>query len=72
MERLLTKISYGSANPRDLVAFRESLKMLKPIRQVLAGFSSGVLQKIRDDIPDFSDLTDLLTRAIVDDPPLAM
>ena len=39
LERLLTKISYGSANPRDVLAFRESLKMLKPIRQALAAFA---------------------------------
>ena len=72
MERLLTKISYGSANPRDLVAFRESLKMTKPIRQVLSGFPAKVLQGICRDISDFSELTELLDRAIVDDPPLAM
>lgn len=72
MERLLTKISYGSANPRDLVSFRESLKMLKPIRQVLDGYDTKVLKGIHDDIADFSEMTDLLERAIVDDPPLAM
>jgi DNA mismatch repair protein MutS len=72
MERLLTKISYGSANPRDLLSFRESLKMLKPIRQVLSDFEDGDLAQIRDAISDFDDLVDTLQRALVDDPPLAM
>ena len=37
LERLLTKITYGTANPRDLTAFKTSLEMLPPIRYLLRG-----------------------------------
>ena len=72
LERLLTKISYGSANPRDLVAFRESLRMIRPIYQVLGGFDTEELVRIRGDLGNFDDLVERLTAAIQDDPPLAM
>lgn len=73
LERLLTKISYGSANPRDVLAFRESLKMLKPLRITLEDFpDTAALVRIHDDIADFDELVDLMDRAIVDEPPLAM
>ena len=38
LERLLSKVTYKTANPRDLIAFRNSLQMLPPIKTVLAGF----------------------------------
>ena len=38
LERLLGKVSYGSANPRDLIAFRNSLQMLPAIKTVVSGF----------------------------------
>ncbi len=72
LERLLTKISYGSANPRDLVAFRESLRMVRPIRQVLDGLEGEEFNRIKGDLGDFNALVDTLTAAICDDPPLAM
>ncbi len=72
IERLLTKITYGSANPRDLIAFRESLRMLRPIRQVLEDFPDGELHQIQENIGDYDALVDVLDRAIVDEPPLAM
>ncbi len=72
LERLLTKISYGSANPRDLLAFRESLRMIGPLRQVLVCFEEGELCRIAEDLGDFKDLVDRLSEALVDEPPLAM
>lgn len=74
IERLMTKISYGSANPRDVVSFRESLKMIAPMRQVLEPYSKedSELADIYKDLGNFDDLVDLLTRAIDDDPPMAM
>lgn len=45
LERLISKISYRSANPRDLIAFRQSLSMLPPIKQVLNSFEEGTLLK---------------------------
>ena len=70
LERLMTRVSYGSANPRDLIALRGSLSMFAPIRQVLEDFEGGLLKALRDDMDDFSDLVDLLSRSIEDEPPL--
>ncbi len=74
LERLLTRISYGSANPRDVLAFRESLKMLKPIRMTLEDFTEpdGDLKSIHDDIGNFDALVAIWDAAIVEEPPLAM
>ena len=70
LERLMTRVSYGTANPRDLIALRGSLSMFAPIRQVLEDFEGGLLSELRDDMDDFRDLVDLLNRSILDEPPL--
>ena len=70
LERLMTRVSYGTANPRDLIALRGSLSMFAPIRQVLEDFEGGLLTALRDDMDDFGDLVDLLNRSILDEPPL--
>ena len=70
LERLMTRVSYGTANPRDLIALRGSLSMFAPIRQVLEDFEGGLLKALRDDMDDFGDLVDLLSRSIEDEPPL--
>ena len=71
LERLISRISYKSANPRDLIAFASSLEMLPYIKQVLKEFKTPLLQKIYEDMDSLEDVTDLIKRAIVEDPPLA-
>ena len=72
LERLVGKISYQSANPRDLTAFKASLSMLPYIRTILGDMKSPLLQKLYEDIDPLEDLCDLVERAIIEDPPLAM
>ncbi len=72
LERLVGKISYQSANPRDLTAFKASLSMLPHIRTILGDMKSPFLQKLYEDIDPLEDLCDLVERAIIEDPPLAM
>ncbi|HCT92180.1 MAG TPA: DNA mismatch repair protein MutS [Lachnospiraceae bacterium] len=72
MERLISRISYQSANPRDLLAFRSSLEMLPHIRNVLREFSSPEMKQIYEDMDALEDICDLIGSAIVDEPPLAM
>ena len=64
LERLLGKISYKTANPRDLIAFRNSLQMLPPIRMVLGDFESQLLQNICEDVDGLEDLCGLIEDAI--------
>ena len=70
LERLLGKISYQSANPRDLIAFRNSLAMMKPIRKVLAAFQGALLSQVREDIDPLDDIFSLIDSAIKEDPPI--
>ena len=72
LERLLTRISYRSANPKDLLAFLQSLKMLSPIRGTLSQFSDPLLKGLLTDILPFEDLVDVLERGISEDAPLTV
>ena len=72
VERLLTKITYGTANPRDLTAFKTSLEMLPPVRYLLEEMQSDLLKEIHEDMDSLEDLCTLLRSAIRDEPPIAM
>ena len=72
LERLIMKITYGSANPRDLTAFRTSLEMLPPIRYILQDMQCELLKSITEDLDPLEDLCTLITNAIREDPPIAM
>ncbi len=72
LERLISKISYRSANPRDLVALRQSLTMLPSIKYLLQTFEQSDLKEYGDQLDDLKDLCDLVQAAIEEEPPLAM
>ena len=72
LERLISRVSYQSANPRDLIAFKTSIGMIPHIRRLLAQFQSEELQKVYEDMDELQDLYQVLDKAIVEDPPLAM
>ena len=71
LERLISRISYKSANPRDLVSFASSLEMLPYIKQLLSEFHAPLLQEINEDMDPLTDITELIRTSITDDPPLA-
>ena len=71
LERLLSKIAYKSINPRDLIAFKNSLKMLPHIKNLLGDFDNECLVNINSDIDELGDITSLIEKAIIDDPPLS-
>ena len=72
LERLITRITYGSANPRDLTAFCSSLEMLPSIHYILEDMNSELLCEIRDEMDTLEDLCTLVKSAIAEEPPLAM
>ena len=72
LERLLGRVSYRTANPRDLIAFRSSLEMLPSIQTVLQDTSAAFLTEIQSEMDDLSDLFHLIDDAIIDDPPIAV
>ncbi|MDD3801452.1 MAG: DNA mismatch repair protein MutS, partial [Desulfuromonas thiophila] len=72
LERLLSRISMGSASARDLVALRNSCQPLPPLRQ-LCGELAGVLAaRLHQQIDPLEDLAGLLARALADEPPAGL
>ena len=72
LERLIGRISYKTANPRDLIAFKTSLEMLPHIRRILAEFNSAILKELAGDLDPLEDLYALISRSIEDDPPITV
>lgn len=72
LERLLGRISFKTANPRDMIAFRNSLQMLPPIKTVMASFEKAELSFIRDEIDPLTDICSLIENAICEDPPFSI
>ena len=72
LERLISRISYKSANPRDLIAFQSSLSMLPYIKEIMGTFHSSLLQKINEQLDTLEDVCKLIEDAIMEEPPLAV
>lgn len=72
LERLIGRISYKTANPRDLISFKNSLKMLPHIKQILKEFTCPLVKELDSDLDCLEDLYQLLERAIVEDPPVTV
>lgn len=72
LERLITKIAYGSANPRDLTDFRSSLEMLPALLYILQEMKAELLKDLAVDLDPLEDLCILVKKAIREDPPIAM
>lgn len=72
MERLLGKIVTGRANGRDLLNLRQSLEEILPIKQTIKNSSTTFLKKTFNELDSLPELTDLVSRAIVDHPPITL
>lgn len=72
LERLISKVSYKSANPRDLIAFQSSLAMMPHIKFLLKNFKSPLLQKIHEELDTLEDIHSLIESSITEEPPLAL
>ena len=73
LERLISKISYRSANPKDLLAFKQSLSMLPAIKYLLESFEGDtLLSAYGKDLDDLSDICGLITDSIDEEAPLTV
>ncbi len=70
LQRLLSKISFGSANCRDLKSLEFSISVLPDIRKSIENMNSRILRKIYSGIDEMRDIFDLLNSAIVEEPPI--
>ncbi len=72
MERLAGKISYGSANGRDLVSLKNSAKQLPEIKKVLEGAKSPLLSELYAELDILQDIYELIDNTIVEEPPISI
>ncbi|MDE7308017.1 MAG: DNA mismatch repair protein MutS [Lachnospiraceae bacterium] len=69
LERIISRIANKTANPRDLIAFKNSLSMLPHIKRILDSFENLLLNKINQDMDALLDITELIERAVLEEPP---
>ena len=71
LERLISRVNYGNANPRDLLALKHSLQQFPEIQEKLSSLDSDLLQKIAG-IPSLQEITTLINSAIRDEAPITI
>ncbi len=72
LERLMTRISLKTANPRDLLSFKNSIKYLPYIKSLLTELNAKRFKEIYEDLDVLEDLFDLLEASIDEEPPIAI
>ena len=72
LERIMTKVIYQTANPRDLLAFKTSIAMLPPIKSLLKDYRGELLHQICEDLDPLEDLHALIDAAVSEDPPISV
>ena len=72
LERLISRMAGKTANPRDLIAFRNSLQMLPPIKEVMKNYQCNLLRNLTEELDTLDDICDLISRSIVEEPPIVI
>lgn len=72
MERLITRIVYNTAGPKDMRAIANTIAVIAPIKALLAEIDSAELIRIREELDELSDLYTCINDAICDDPPFSV
>lgn len=72
LERLITRVTYQTTNPRDLIAFRNSIHMLPPIKTLMSDFQSPLLKRLYEQLDTLDELYELIERSITEEPPLTL
>jgi len=72
MERILGRVALRSARPRDLTRLCQSLAALPRIQSLLSGSESAQIQQLLTQAPEFPEIVDLLTHAVIDNPPVVI
>ncbi len=72
LERLMGKVTYHTAGPRDMIAFKSSIAMLPHIKFLLGSFECHLVKEILDDLDELKDLFSIIDESIDEDPPLQL
>ncbi|MFQ9924410.1 MAG: DNA mismatch repair protein MutS [Beduini sp.] len=70
LERLAARVAYGNVNPRDIKWIGTSLKVVPELRNQLLALNHPLTNELLVDLIDLSETTDLIDRALVDNPPI--
>ena len=71
-ERIMSKITCKSVNPRDLISLKNSLSMLPHIKTLLSDFDKGILNEINERMDSLSDIFELIESSIDEDAPVTI
>ena len=72
IERLVGRISYGNANARDMISLKNSISKLPELKNVLKDAKSELLGDLHDNLDELTDITELIEKSIIDDPPVSI
>lgn len=72
LERLMTRISIKTANPRDMLSFKNSIRYLPDIRNLLKELEATRFKEIYNDFDELTDLYNMLEASIDEEPPIAI
>ena len=72
MERLMSRIVYGTAGARDLVNLRAALEHLPEIKRCLTPFRTGALGKLDEQLETLEDISGRIAAVLVDEPPFSV
>lgn len=72
LERLIGRVTYQTANPRDLIALRNSIKMIAPLKKLLEDFQCPLLQETRENMDSLEDVYELIDASIEEEAPVSV
>ena len=72
LERIMTRVVYGSAGGRDLRALAQTTEKLPQIKGLLSSCECEELASMFSELDTLSDVTETINAAIVDDPPFSV
>jgi DNA mismatch repair protein MutS len=70
LERLIGRLNYGTASPRDLIALRRSIGQAPRLNETLSDVTSLLLQVLSENIFELAEIRDLIDRSLSDEPPV--
>ena len=72
LERLMARVVTKSANTRDLLSLSQSMRMIKPVKELIKAFSSTEIKNIDNNLDELEDIIEIIDRGINEDSPLSL
>ncbi len=72
LERLVTRVTYMTANPRDLIAFKNSIQMIPPIKALLDDYKCTLLRELWEEMDTLEELYELIDASIIEEAPISV